>query len=162
MRARLEGTTFDDFYRTRSEGLFRYATVVAGPSLAEDACQEAWLRMWRSWGTAEEDRLDAWARQVVRNCCLDRRLARREPCQEAPDGPTLEPQPDELVVRRAEIAAISEYVRRLPSHLREVLWFREVLGMSYAEIAESLDIPVGTVMSRLHAARRKLARKLGR
>ncbi len=154
--------TFEDFYRTRAAGLSRYAVAVAGSGLAEDACQEAWLRMWRAWGTADVERLDAWARQVVRNCCLDRRQAHGQ----APAAPRAEeaadsaPEPAELVVRRAEAAAVGAHVRRLPPHLRDVLWFREMIGLSYAEIARTLDIPMGTVMSRLHAARQKLARRL--
>jgi RNA polymerase sigma-70 factor (ECF subfamily) len=152
--------SFEDFYRTRSPGLFRYATVVAGPGLAEDACQDAWLRMWRAWGSADAERLDAWARQVVRNCCLDRRMARAEATVDTIEGPATDPQPDELVVRRAEADALNAHFLRLPSHLRDVLTLRELMGLSYAEIAETLHIPIGTVMSRLHSARRKLARKL--
>lgn len=166
MRASPGGDTsvaFEDFYRARAPGLFRYATVVAGRSLAEDACQDAWLRMWRAWGSADESRLDAWARQVVRNCCLDRRQAQGAAVvAPAPDvePPASEPAPEELVVRRAEAAALGEHVRRLSPALRQVLWCREVLGLTYAEIAETLGIPIGTVMSRLHSARRKLARRL--
>ena len=157
-------TDFEDFYRTRAPGLIRYAAVIAGPTLAEDACQDAWLRMWRSWGSADDHSLDAWARQVVRNCSLDRRSARASAplVTEDVDLPASDPEPEELVVRRAEAAALGEHVRRLPAHLRDVLWFREMVGLSYAEIARALDIPVGTVMSRLHVARRKLARRLAR
>ncbi|HUY63361.1 MAG TPA: sigma-70 family RNA polymerase sigma factor [Acidimicrobiales bacterium] len=152
--------TFEDFYRSRAPALHRYATVVAGHSLADDACQDAWLRMWRAWGSADDERLDAWARQVVRNCCIDRRQARGEQANPSVDTPAPGPEPDELVVRRAEAIALGEHVRRLPDHLRDVLWAREMLGLSYAEIAATLEIPIGTVMSRLHSARRKLARKL--
>lgn len=151
---------FEDFYRRRARALHRYATAVAGPELAEDACQEAWLRMWRAWGSADDERLDAWARQMVRSCCHDRRRAGVE----LPAPPRLvrsvDLQPDELVLRQAEAAAIGESVRRLPPHLREALWLREIVGMSYAEIAEALSIPIGTVMSRLHVARRRLSRRL--
>lgn len=154
-------TSFEDFYRTHAAGLFRYAAAVAGPGLAEDACQDAWLRMWRAWGSADAGRLDAWARQVVRNCCLDRRQAQGQNATVAEvDTPDSRPEPEELVVRRAEAVALGEHVRRLPPHLRDVLWYREMAGLSYAEIAQTLDIPIGTVMSRLHTARRKLARRL--
>jgi RNA polymerase sigma-70 factor, ECF subfamily len=152
--------TFEDFYRARAPGLRKYAVTIAGSDLADDACQEAWLRMWRAWGSADDERLDAWARQVVRNCCLDRGKPRPEPAAAQFDAPTTDLQPDELVLRRAEVAAIAARIRRLPTHLREVLWLREVVGLSYAEIAESLSIPIGTVMSRLHVARRRLARRL--
>lgn len=155
-------TAFEDFYRTRAPGLYRYAAAVAGRALAEDACQDAWLRMWRAWGSADAERLDAWARQVVRNCCLDRRQERglSGPTTPEIDGPDSGPEPEEQVLRRAEAAAVGEHIRRLPEHLRDVLWFREMAGLSYAEIAETLGIPIGTVMSRLHSARRKLARRL--
>ena len=153
---------FEDFYRSRAPGLFLYASAVAGPALAEDACQEAWLRMWRAWGNADVARIDAWARQVVRNCCLDRREAQAQAQPAIPDvdTPDSRPAPEELVLRRAEAVAIGEHIRRLPQHLRDVLWYREIVGLSYAEIARTLEIPMGTVMSRLHAARRKLARRL--
>jgi RNA polymerase sigma-70 factor (ECF subfamily) len=153
---------FEDFYRSRARGLYRYAAAIVGPSQAEDACQDAWLRLWRAWGAAEDERLDAWARQVVRNCCMDS-LGRRsadETTGATPEGPAADMQPDELVVSRAEAAAIGECMRRLPAHLREALWLREVIGLSYAEMAEALGVPMGTVMSRLHSARRKLARRL--
>lgn len=162
MAAPTKSTTgaFEDFYRSRSSGLHRYAAAVAGPGLADDACQEAWLRIWRSWDSAEDGRRDAWARQVVRNCALDRLQARSDVVEVAPDSPAPGPSPDELVVHQAEVDAIGECIRRLPKHLSEVLWLREMVGLSYAEIAESLSIPIGTVMSRLHSARRKLARRL--
>lgn len=155
---------FEDFYRSRSAGLYRYAATVVGRAHAEDACQDAWLRIWRAWGSAEDERLDAWARQVVRNCCMDslgRRASADETTGVTPEGPAADMQPEELVVSRAEAVAIGESIRRLPTHLREALWLREVIGLSYAEMAEAMGVPMGTVMSRLHSARRKLARRLG-
>ena len=151
---------FEDFYRSRASALRRYAAAVAGPALADDACQEAWLRIWRSWDSAEEDRRDAWARQVVRNCALDRLQARSDAVEVSPDSPATDPSPDELIVSQSEVEAIGECIRRLPEHLRQVVWLREMVGLSYAEISEALAIPIGTVMSRLHSARRKLARRL--
>jgi len=150
--------TFEDFYRTRARGLRRYAVAVAGPESADDACQEAWLRIWRSWGAAEESRVDAWARQIVRNCCLTGRRSEARTALAPPPAPSAEPE--EVVVSRAEAEHLAHCIERLPGHLRETLWLREVMSQSYAEIAATLEIPVGTVMSRLHTARRKLARRL--
>jgi RNA polymerase sigma-70 factor (ECF subfamily) len=152
---------FEAFYRTRAPSLRRYAVAVAGRESADDACQEAWLRIWRAWGSAEPERVDAWARQIVRNCCLS---GRRVNGPSAPVSVMVEPlpEPDEVVVRRAEVEQLARCIERLPGHLRDTLWLREVLGHSYADIATTLDIPIGTVMSRLHTARRKLARRLGR
>jgi len=153
--------SFEEFYRTRAGGLQRYARAVAGPELADDACQEAWLRIWRSWGTADGDRVDAWARQIVRNCCIS---GRRGPERNASivELPVLEADPEDVIVSRAEAELLARCIQRLPAPLRETLWLREVMGQSYAEIATTLQIPIGTVMSRLHSARRKLARRLGR
>ncbi|HEX2063686.1 MAG TPA: sigma factor-like helix-turn-helix DNA-binding protein, partial [Acidimicrobiales bacterium] len=60
------------------------------------------------------------------------------------------------------LAAAWVLLQKLPAPLREVLWLREVMDLSYAEIAEVQRVPVGTVMSRLHSARRKASRLLRR
>ena len=154
-------TAFEDFYRTRADRLLRFATNIAGPDVAEDACQDAWLRMWRSWGTADADKVDAWARQIVRNCCVDRRRNASVTLDDAVLEAATGPEPEELAVRRAEVQRLSERIGMLAPPLRDVLYAREVVGMTYAEIAEAYAIPIGTVMSRLHSARRKLARATG-
>ncbi len=164
---------FEEFYRSHAPGLLRYASAVAGRGRraeAEDACQEAWLKMWRAWDSADPARRDAWALRIVRNCCIDAK--RRE--QRLGSGAVLhladsahEPrsttaEPEEVAVGAAEGSVVTEAIEALPDHLRQTLWLREVMDLSYAEIAASLGIPAGTVMSRLHAARRRLARSLGR
>jgi RNA polymerase sigma-70 factor (ECF subfamily) len=157
----VERDSFEAFYRAKARQLHRYAAAVAGRGSADDACQEAWLRMWRAWGSADDTRLDAWARQVVRNCCMDD-LRHQRPVTTgiAHDDVATDPSPDDVVLSRSEASALSAQLARLSPSLRQVLWLREVVGLSYAEISESLDIPIGTVMSRLHAARRRLARRL--
>ena len=67
-----------------------------------------------------------------------------------------------MVLGRAEAERLVLQLARLPAHLRDTLWLREVMGLSYADIASTLQVPIGTVMSRLHTARRRLARRLGR
>ncbi len=159
---RAGGGTFEDFYRATARELRRYAHAVAGSGIADDACQEAWLRMWRAWGSAHDERLQAWARRVVHNCCIDDLRRRRPTSPVLPDEPDLGRGPDDIAVDRSEAAAVAEHFSQLPVGLRQALWLREVVGLTYAEIADALGIPIGTVMSRLHAARRKLARKLDR
>lgn len=151
---------FVGFYRTRAARTLRYARTLLGERDAEDAWQEAWLRIWRAWGTSAPDRIEAWAFRIVRNCCIDGRRSRRSHVPfEEPHIPIV-PSPDEICIARADAAAALPILDRLAPPFREALWLREVMGWSYAEIAEAQGIPIGTVMSRLHKARRRAARLL--
>lgn len=151
---------FEDFYRRRAGDVRRYAAAIVGPGDADDACQDAWLRIWQAWDRADPDRRDAWAFRVVRNCCLDRH--RRHRPTDALDDAHLPPLAaiDDAVHVRLEADAALGALARLPLPLREALWLREVGELSYAEIAEVQHVPIGTVMSRLHSARAKVARQL--
>ena len=66
------------------------------------------------------------------------------------------------MVTALALASAWVLLQRLSPPLREVLWLREVMGLSYAEIAEVQDVPVGTVMSRLHSARKRAVRLVGK
>ncbi len=144
--------SFELFHRSFSGDALRYARAIIGPEGAEDACQEAWLRAWRAWGTAEPGKEHRWLRTIVRNCCFEAQRRRR--AQEA--EPDLPPDdgtaPDEAALAALEWATLWAGLGLSPA-LRETLWLREVLTLPYAEIARRQGIPVGTVMSRLHAAR---------
>lgn len=151
---------FEDFYRQRAADVRRYATAIVGAAEADDACQDAWLAIWRAWDTADPERRDAWAFRVVRNRCLDR-LRRTRPI-DALDEAHLPPLPpvDDAVHARLDAGAALDLLAGLPLPLREALWLREVAELTYAEIAEVQQVPIGTVMSRLHSARKKVARRL--
>ncbi len=155
-------TSFEDFHRQRERHALHYARAVLGSEAAEDVCQEAWIRAWRAWGTADPDRLDGWFFTIVRNCCVDRLRSGRSSVEvkEADLAPA--PPPEDTVVAALELASAWVLLQQLSPPLREVLWLREVMELSYAEIAEVQHVPVGTVMSRLHAARKKAIRLLGR
>ncbi len=155
--------SFESFHSRRAGDALRYAAAIVGPREAEDACQEAWLRIWRAWGQADPERLDAWAFRVVRNCALDRgRLQARtsEPlgALDLPDRYDVE----DVVLPRLEAEGALRMLSVLSRPLRETLWLREIAGLSYAEIAAVQDVNAGTVMSRLHAARKRMARQLVR
>lgn len=137
---------------------------------AQDVAQESLMRLF-----VHLDRFDTarspwpWLRRIVTNAAVDtiRSRRRRElPWSSVareeddrpldPVDPTVEPSEDR-VDRRRRARLVRAAVRELPSHHRQTIELREFGGLSYRQIAERLDIPVGTVMSRLHAARRRLA-----
>lgn len=153
---------FGAFYARWSRDALRYAWTVAGPVHAEDACQDAWERIWRYWDRADPGRRDAWALRIVRNCCLDRLRAGRRVTPVADLDPGWTGDAESEAIQRLEVDASLRLLAGLPAALRETLWLREVGQLSYAEIAELQAIPIGTVMSRLHSARRKVSRLLRR
>ncbi len=153
--------SFEDFHQLRSQKALHYARAILGAEGAEDVCQEAWLKAWRGWGTADAEKLDPWLLAIVRNCCTDR-LRSTRPCTMLDGDEVAVPPADDAVVGAMELAAAWILLQRLPTALREVLWLREIMDLSYAEIANVQDVPIGTVMSRLHSARKKAGRLLER
>lgn len=128
---------------------------------AEEALQETLIRIWR--GSARfQDRssVSTWAYRIALNQGIDlrRRAARRRWLWPEPvDG---DHEPEESWERRVEAAAVRDAVVRLPPRLRLVVVLREYEDLSYQAIGETLRIPIGTVMSRLHAARKLLRKEL--
>ena len=155
-------TSFEDFHRDRARHALHYARAVLGSDSAEDVCQEAWIRAWRAWGTADPDNLDGWFLTIVRNCCIDRLRSRRPTTVVDEADLAIVPPPEDAVVTALELASAWVLLQQLPPALREVLWLREVMDLSYADIAEVQGVPVGTVMSRLHSARRRASRLVGK
>jgi RNA polymerase sigma-70 factor (ECF subfamily) len=151
-------TSFEEFHRRQATPALRYARAIMGPDGAEDVCQEAWLRAWLAWGAADPDKVEAWLRTIVRNCCFEaQRRARNAavPTQGAVDAVVA---PDEAAMARLELAALWAGLDHLSPALREALWLREGEELSYAEISLRQRVPVGTVMSRLHSARAQARR----
>jgi len=138
---------------------------------AAEVAQETFIRVLRSLHTYDPDRpLKSWLFKIASNLALDliRRRKRRPLALEDlsdEDGPALEavdtgPAPDEgLRVEWAE-ERFQTLVGELPEHYRAILHLRYREALSYEEIAETLDIPLGTVKVRLHRAHENLRRKL--
>ena len=132
--------------------------------LAEDAAQEAFIQAWLHLPEYRPRApLRNWLYRMAVNAALD---ALRKEKQVSPmdleDLPLADPQPDpedrSLGEERARL--VQEAVNSLPTASRAVLVLREYERLSYQEIGEALDIPVGTVMSRLNYARGLLREKL--
>lgn len=134
---------------------------------AQDAVQDAALRAYRYFDGFRGGDARAWFLAIVRNCCLTwqrRHRADRHTVPLVDDHASVVEEPraaDALAIERSERAAIQRAVAALPVEYREVIVLREVQDLSYAQISEVLGVPIGTVMSRLARARRRLARAFG-
>ena len=151
--------------------VYRLALRLTGNEAdAADAAQEAFIKAYTSLASFRgESRFSVWLYRLTNNVCIDLlRRNRREtavPLQsENEDGETAALEiPDETFSpeRLAERAADREAVRRaiasLPPDCREILTLREIGGLRYDELAETLHLEPGTVRSRLNRARKRLA-----
>jgi RNA polymerase sigma-70 factor (ECF subfamily) len=128
---------------------------------AQDVVQEATLRALRYFGAFRGDSARAWLLQIVRHTCFSWLKANRpgelQPLDESTAGheasaPAAD-EPHVAALRRADREQVNRALAALPVAFREVLVLRELEELSYKEIADITDAPVGTVMSRLARAR---------
>jgi RNA polymerase sigma-70 factor (ECF subfamily) len=168
-----------DAFRTlveRYQGrVYRMALrILRDEEAARDATQDALLKAYRALPRFQgRARFTTWLYRLAMNHCLDlRRRERPEPHLEWTEGGAAEAEASQTAAREGPVAPVAALERkelrervaaavdRLGDAARETLLLREVEGLSYAEIADALGIPKGTVMSRLHYARQKLQRIL--
>jgi RNA polymerase sigma-70 factor, ECF subfamily len=152
---------------TRYQGLVRaYAAGILGDRQeAEDAAQECFIRAYRRLGAFRGDApLQTWLLRICRNHCLDRLRARpsvqlvelhEDLAQGASDTTTTG------AAMRVERESLVSALGALPDVLQQAVVLRELRGLSYQEVASALGVPVGTVRSRLSAARVQLRASLG-
>ena len=133
------------------------------PVVAQDVAQEAMLRALRYFHAFRGGEPKPWLLRIVRNTWTDMRArggANDRPLDEIEDRAADGPDPEQSALagdRRRHVAAA---LAALPAEAREILVLREVEDCSYKHIAAVLDLPIGTVMSRLARAREKLAVEL--
>ena len=133
---------------------------------AADAVQDACLRALRFIGGFRGGDGRVWLLAIVRNACYSRlkRGARREMETEFDDeihSPEAEAaNPEDLLERSRDSETLGRALEELPEEFREVVVMRELEGMAYKEIAEVAGVPIGTVMSRLARARKRLQKTL--
>jgi len=158
----------DDFQRTflpHLDAAYNLARwVLKNETDAQDVVQEAYLRALRFCGTFRGGDPRAWLLTIVRNTAYTW-LSRNRSAD--PPVPFEEEQhPDEAVpvdielIRRADSQALRTAMEELPAEFREIVVLRDLEGLSYKEIAEVADLPIGTVMSRLARARSRLKQTL--
>ncbi len=151
------------------------AARLVGSQDAEDIVMDAFIKAWQALpGFRGEASLQTWLLRIARNRCLDVLRSRRaEPLRLELDAPMTgredppqvfdpgQPNPAEQAADRLDARAARDALTALDPRHREALLLRYEDGLSYAEIAAAQGVRIGTVMSRLFHARRKLSRALG-
>ena len=144
---------------------------------AEDLVQETYLKAYRGFGGFEEGtNLKAWLYRILTNTYINAyRSKKRRPEQAdledvedlylyrrlgGPQAATAGRSAEDEVLDHITDAEVKEALESLPEQFRLAVLLGDVEGFSYKEIAEILDIPIGTVMSRLHRGRRALQKRL--
>ena len=129
---------------------------------AEDVTQEAYLRAFRFFDSFQGGDGKAWLLAVVRNTSMTwrRREIGKEPKvlfdERIHAGDDQTSDPERRLVEEVKLWTLRECIQSLPAEYREVVVMREIEEMSYKEISEAAAVPVGTVMSRLSRARKRL------
>lgn len=152
---------FGELVRRHYQGVVLVVTRMCGDTgLAEDAAQEAFMRAWVNLPSFQpRGCLRNWLYRIAINAALD--VLRHKPEGTLEDEQTRR-MPDQAVgpetalIEKERVAVIQQAVKSLPEAARAVLVLREYGGLSYREISGALDVPIGTVMSRLNYARNRL------
>ncbi len=144
-------------YDAHARRVFGVVRRLAGDEhLAQDLSQEAWIRAFQKLHLFRgEAAFGTWLYRLATNVALNRlrSASRREEVESSAETPRSTPPPDEAVVNRRVLA---EALDRLPPGYRQVLILHDVEGWTHDEIAETLDVAVGTSKSQLHKARARM------
>jgi RNA polymerase sigma-70 factor (ECF subfamily) len=156
---------FNELVRIHAQGVINVIFRMCGDmQVAEDAAQETFIRAWSHLGSFRIDSpLRSWLYRIGLNTATDmlRKEKRILPGDvEDFDLADQAPGPEGTVLQDERTAAVRAAILSLPEASRAVLVLKEYEGLSYQEISNALDIPLGTVMSRLNYARRSLKEKL--
>jgi RNA polymerase sigma-70 factor (ECF subfamily) len=180
---RARSLTADDKERFRAEALPLLDSLYAGalrmtrnPTDAEDLVQETMLRAYRAFHSFEPGtNLKAWLYRIMTNAYINvYRRRQREPSKVSQDDvgefdlyqelkdhdPSYSATPETLVLDALVDSDITDAIDDLPEQFRLAVVLSDIEGFSYAEMAEIMDVPMGTVMSRLHRGRKALQKRL--
>lgn len=169
---------FGQLMKAHYEPIFRLVvSIVREEHSARDVCQEVWLTAWRSVGKFRGDaKFSTWIHSIAVRRSIDELRRRKRwagrflPFLNSTEAETesrgvaelaAEGDPRESLEKQERNERFERAIASLPPKHRAVLALREIQGLSYDEIAQTLDCRRGTVMSRLFHARRLLVQKLG-
>ena len=164
-------SAFEPVVLTYRDTAYRYAySLMHNHHDALDLSQEAFARAFRAIASFDTSRpFQPWFLRVLRNLCLneiDRRRRRPTPVTTTGDGVEMltlvagPGDPRQEAVKQDDSRRLQAAINRLSPDHREIITLRHFEDLAYQQIAEVLDIPIGTVMSRLHYARQALRKRL--
>ncbi len=161
-------TVFERVAREHKDRVFGHAVwLLRDREEAGDVAQEALVRLWQHRETVPIEAAKNWLLKTTHRLCIDRhrrKVARPEVPERDDLPPPVTPEPDPE--RRALGGSLGDALERalgiLSDRDRAIVLLREVEGLTYEEITETLDIPLGTLKATLHRSREKLRDALAR
>jgi RNA polymerase sigma-70 factor, ECF subfamily len=162
---RLPSETFEQLAMPLFDRLYNFACWLTGDRQeAEDLVQETYAKALKGFSSFQPGtNFRAWIYRILRNAFLTSRTGLKAAAtvpidEEGGDEvlPAVQQTPESILLQRSDYAFVQQALEQLPVAYREVLLLCEVEEMSYQEIAATLAIPIGTVMSRLSRARQAL------
>jgi RNA polymerase sigma-70 factor (ECF subfamily) len=146
-------------YQDQAWTLARY--LLKDPAEAEDACQEAFVKLWKNQDSIDPDKVRPWLMKVTRNGCLDR-LRRRHPTEELQEwhepGTVAGPMQG---THQSELGSwLKNTINSLKEPYRSLVVLRDVHQHSYEEVAAVLELNMPQVKTYLHRARKQLREQL--
>jgi RNA polymerase sigma-70 factor (ECF subfamily) len=159
-----ESEAFSEMFRTYDRRIYFTALRFLGNrDEAADITQEVFFRAWKNLNSLDVSRpVFPWLFRITRNLCINR-VKSKSGSEAGLEFPELQPGKDSVecdVIRNESKREIRNAVLMLPDNFREIIILKHYDECSYEEMAEILDIPKGTVMSRLFNARKLLKEKL--
>ena len=170
--------TFSEVTMEHMPSLYTAALrMTRNPADAEDLVQETYLKAYRAFGGfTEGTNLKAWLYRILTNTYINAYRAKKRRPEESDiddlenfylyrrlgglEGATAGRSAEDEVLDHFTETEVKEAIEALPEQFRMAVLLGDVEGFSYKEIAEILDVPIGTVMSRLHRGRRALQKRL--
>jgi RNA polymerase sigma-70 factor (ECF subfamily) len=158
---------FEQMVMPHLDAAYNLARWLAGNDHdAQDVAQEASLRAFRFLGSFRGENARAWLLTIVRNTFYNW-LRKNRPSEiageldiEAMAVEDVSVNAEKINLRVADAEAVQRAIAGLPVEFREIVILREMEGLSYSEIADLAEVPMGTVMSRLARARKLLQKRL--
>lgn len=157
-----DARAFDLLVREHQDAVYRLCVRHAGTGGAEDLAQETFLRAFVHRSALDpQQSVRSWLLSIAHRLCIDRFRTRKE-FADVDEGSHAAPQvdPDACIDARASLVKVEAAMAAMPAGPREALALYHLEGMEYAEVARTLGVPIGTVMSWLHRGRERLRRAL--